>query len=123
LCNVIKQHKVIISSDHDFIQIIQNGDAYAVYDQKAHKYMAIPKISIIIEKAICGDKSDNLKGVPGYGPKSVEKVVQSGFKLFNENEYEIFRKHVKVIGLTNNPNKKALYDFVHKYVYAMDVGF
>jgi 5'-3' exonuclease len=122
LCRLLKGKIIIVSSDKDFIQIIQEGLAEKLYNHLTKSFRKIPDIDSIIDKSICGDSSDNLKGIPGCGPAFVKKFVEGKFRL-NETDTEIFNKHKKVIGLKNNPYKDELLDFVKKYLFAMEIGF
>ena len=76
------EHKsTIISSDKDFLQIV--SDKISVYRpiEKVlytpsvikEKYGILPE-NFIIYKTLLGDKSDNVDGVKGIGPKGVTKL-------------------------------------------------
>lgn len=76
------EHKsTIISSDKDFLQIV--SDKISVYRpiEKVlytptvikEKYKILPE-NFIIYKTLLGDKSDNVDGVKGIGPKGVTKL-------------------------------------------------
>jgi 5'-3' exonuclease len=122
LCRLLKGKIVIVSSDKDFIQVVQEGLAFGVYNNVTKKYRDIPEIDSVIEKAICGDSSDNLKGVPHCGPAFVRKYINGSFNFTNEDA-KIFGKHCKVIGLKNNPYKNELLKWTEEYLYAMEIGF
>jgi 5'-3' exonuclease len=122
LCRLLKGKIIIVSSDKDFIQVVQEGLAAAVFNNVSKTYREIPEIDSVIEKAICGDKSDNLNGVPGKGPAFLKKYIAGEIKL-TDKEKEIFLKHLFVIGLKNNPNSDELLKFVKEYIYAMEIGF
>lgn len=113
LCRAIEDEKIVISADKDFLQVIQEGLASKLFNQISKQYREIPEISSIIEKSICGDSSDNLKGVPNKGPAFVNKFMKRQVFL-NESEKEIFEKHKLVIGLKNNPRKNELLKLVKK---------
>ena len=83
------EHKsTIISSDKDFLQIV--SDKISVYRpiEKVlytptvikDKYKILPE-NFIIYKTLLGDKSDNVDGVKGIGPKGVTKLFP---ELLNE---------------------------------------
>lgn len=122
LCRCLNNHKVIVSADKDFVQIVQEGFAESVFNPVTKKYRDIPEIDNVIEKSICGDSSDNLKGVPGCGPSFLKEYVKGNKKLSKEQK-DIFEKHKKIIGLKNNPSKNELVEYVDKYIFAMTVGF
>ena len=72
---------VIVSSDKDFLQIVT--DRISVYRPIEKKYytpeVIVEKFGLLPEnfliyKTLTGDKSDNVDGVKGIGPKSVPKM-------------------------------------------------
>ena len=73
----------IVSSDRDLTQICGFFDGVTVYNpmsQLNKKCVAITTAenynkNIIIEKAIVGDTSDNIKGLPRVGDKTFEKML------------------------------------------------
>ncbi|MGY8865636.1 MAG: 5'-3' exonuclease [Methylophagaceae bacterium] len=84
----LKHKSTIISSDKDFLQIV--SDKISVYRpiEKVlytpsvikEKYKILPE-NFIIYKTLLGDKSDNVDGVRGIGPKGVTKLFP---ELLNE---------------------------------------
>jgi 5'-3' exonuclease len=81
--------KIIISSDKDFFQLCDDETILfrPVQKQVLHKKNIIEQFDIhpenfALARAICGDKSDNLKGAPGAGLKSVAKR----FPFFKEEK-------------------------------------
>jgi len=79
---------VVASNDKDFEQLLGGEPArIRVYDLGKKDYMPIPtdydglKVSVLTseqilrKKALLGDKSDNIPGVPGFGPKKAEKAM------------------------------------------------
>jgi DNA polymerase-1 len=122
LCRLLNNHKIIVSADKDFIQVVQEGLAESVFNPMTKTFRKIPKIDSVIEKAICGDSSDNLKGIPGCGPKSVEKLINNQMETLTKKEIKIFEKHIKVIGLRENPYKNKILEDVDKYLYVMEKG-
>lgn len=77
----LEKPSTIISSDKDFLQVV--SDKITVYRpmEKVHytpntikeKYGILPE-NFIIYKTLLGDKSDNVDGVKGIGPKGVTKL-------------------------------------------------
>ena len=77
----LKHKCVIVSSDKDFLQVV--SDKVTVYRpiEKVYytpkvvmeKYGILPE-NFLIHKTLTGDKSDNVEGVKGLGPKSVTKL-------------------------------------------------
>ena len=79
--HVPSERKVIVSSDRDMLQLV--GPETIVYSPSMKQYYysqtVLAKTGVLAEnyifmKAICGDKSDNVKGVRGVGPKTVLKL-------------------------------------------------
>ena len=79
---------VILTGDRDTLQLV-DGEKIVVqtfnkgvsdttiYDEKAviEKYGLPPKL-VVDYKALAGDPSDNIKGVPGIGPKTATELLQ-----------------------------------------------
>ena len=87
-------HKVIVvSGDKDLLQLV--GDNIIVWEPMKDvvmdsegvkkKYNVYPDM-LLDFFALMGDKSDNIPGVPGIGPKSAEKLINEFGSL--ENLYE-----------------------------------
>ena len=79
---------VILTGDRDTLQLVENDKVVVqtfnkgvsdttIYDEKAviEKYGLPPK-TIIDYKALSGDSSDNIKGVPGVGPKTATELLK-----------------------------------------------
>jgi DNA polymerase-1 len=123
LCRCLNNSKIIVSADKDFIQVVQEDLAEAVFNPITKKYRDVPEIDSVIEKSIVGDPSDNLKGILGKGPKSIAKLIVEDYKSLTKEETIVFNKHLIVIGLKNNPKKDELLDWVDTYLYSMEKGF
>lgn len=77
----IDKKVVVVSSDKDFLQLV--NDRITVYrpmekvfytpDRVKSDYGILPE-NFIIYKTLVGDKSDNIEGVKGIGPKGVTKL-------------------------------------------------
>jgi 5'-3' exonuclease len=115
LCRAIKDEKIIVSADKDFIQIIQEGLANKLYNPIQKKFREIPQECAISRSAICG-ADDSLKGVPGKGPAFFKKFIE-GKVCLNKEENEIYEKHRLVVGLKYNPYKDQLLELVNKKMY------
>jgi DNA polymerase-1 len=81
--------KVIVSSDKDFFQLCDDETVLfrPVQKEVLSKKTILERFDIhptnfALARAICGDKSDNLKGVPGAGLKTIAKR----FPFFKEEE-------------------------------------
>jgi len=84
-----KQRKsFILSGDYDFLQLVDdewiklvkfNGgltDSPVFGTRETHEKYGIYPHQIIDFKAICGDSSDNYKGIPSIGEKTAVKLLQ-----------------------------------------------
>lgn len=83
----------ILSGDKDLYQFV--GENVAVYDTMkrivARKKETIDKFGVSPEHvvdylSICGDTSDNIPGVPGFGPKKAQSLIEQFGNL--ESIYE-----------------------------------
>jgi len=77
-------HSYILSGDLDFLQLVNeritmarfNGSGPQLYDAAATiEKLGLPPAQVIDYKALCGDSSDNYKGLPGMGPKGAAKLL------------------------------------------------
>ena len=101
---------VIVSSDKDLTQLI--SDTVIIYNPRKKEYItkdnAVKEIgvlseNVVLEKMICGDVSDNIKGVKGVGnetlgklfPEIKEKKIDLGFILRRSRELLDERKAEK----------------------------
>ena len=81
LCNFHKgDHKVIVSSDKDFFQLLDDTTVLyrPVQKEVLNKKNIVEKFGIhprnfALARAICGDRSDNLDGIKGAGLKTLAK--------------------------------------------------
>ena len=74
----------ILSGDYDFLQLTSdhtqlakfNGQYPLVFDaDMTFDKLGVTPAQVIDYKAICGDSSDNYKGVPGIGPKGAVNLL------------------------------------------------
>ena len=72
---------VIVSSDKDLTQLI--SDTVVVYNPRTKRFITkdncvneigIRSDNVVVEKILCGDASDNIKGVKGIGSKTLIKL-------------------------------------------------
>lgn len=74
----------IVSNDTDFLQLIDKNVSLYVYrgkntviydEEKMFERYGVKSAMFADYKALVGDKSDNLKGVPKVGPKTAAKLI------------------------------------------------
>ena len=110
---------VVLTGDRDTLQLVEGEKVVVqtfnkgvsdttIYDEKAvmGKYGLPPK-AIIDYKALAGDSSDNIKGVPGIGPKIATELLQKFGSIENiyknlasdpklEKKFALFRKEAEL---------------------------
>jgi hypothetical protein len=99
---------VVISTDKDMIQLKNHYDSIEVYSpMKKMYYDKCP--NIVMEKAICGDSSDNIPGLYRVGPKTLEKMLVDPAlwrkKLAGDNQ-KLYESFTKIIDLNLFPKEK-----------------
>jgi 5'-3' exonuclease len=83
---------IIVSSDHDFKKLLQDNRVWLCRDSTKgvlythddlEKELGITPAQYLLVGVLTGDPSDNVKGVPGVGPKTA-------IKLLRRHEWNIF---------------------------------
>ena len=107
--------KVILSSDHDYYQLLDNLTIIYSPTLKAfvNEKFVIDKFGIhpsnfALAKAIVGDNSDNIPGVPGAGFKTLVKEYGHLFQNpdFDSNRFQLFVENSAKM----ENSKKKIYD-------------
>lgn len=103
----------IMSADQDFLQLVSNKTRiYSPTKKKLYdcdlikEEYELPPHNFIFKKILLGDKSDNIPGISGLGPKKLIKLFP---ELTSEKEYsleEILRKSL------NNIKDHSLYSSI-----------
>jgi 5'-3' exonuclease len=80
LANLIRRSSsavdwVLVSSDTDFIQLLQEHDNLRIYNPVQKKFVEAPDYPYVTWKALRGDPTDNIPGVPGIGDKTADKLA------------------------------------------------
>ena len=80
LANLIRRSSsavpwVLVSSDTDFIQLLQEHDNLRIYNPVQKKFVEAPDYPYVTWKALRGDPTDNIPGVPGVGDKTADKLA------------------------------------------------
>tara|TARA_A100001515_G_scaffold105068_1_gene85805 strand:- start:1606 stop:2553 length:948 start_codon:yes stop_codon:yes gene_type:complete len=97
------QRKVIVSSDHDYYQLLDNKTIIYSPTLKSfvNKKTVTEKYKVSVEnfclaKSIAGDKSDNIKGVKGLSYKSLAKLIPETTSSHELTLDELFEHAKKV---------------------------
>jgi len=70
------EDKIVVSSDTDFIQLFSLNGRVKVYNPVKKQYITPPDYNYVIWKALRGDKSDNIPGMPGIGDVIAERLTR-----------------------------------------------
>lgn len=114
-----KVEVVIVTGDRDMLQLV-SGNQVKVYFPKQHysnaqffnerevkkKYRLTPE-QLIDLKALTGDPSDNIPGVPGIGPKTSIELLQNWGSL--ERIYENLKKIPEKVAVKLKKKKKVAF--------------
>ena len=80
--NLLDKDVTIMSSDQDFLQLV--NERITVWSPTKKKFYTprmvmddygVPAHNFLMYKVLMGDKSDNIEGVKGLGPKKLPKIV------------------------------------------------
>ena len=91
----------IVSSDTDFIQVLQNDSDISLYNPVRKKFIEPPAFDYVSWKALRGDAADNIPGFKGIGDKTADKLMASPDLLSEfldrEGHQEKFDHNVQMI--------------------------
>lgn len=123
LSNTLAGLNVIVSSDHDMLQLISptvqvyNPIKKVLYDHKNFTdHFPVPVESYVSYKALVGDKSDNIQGLPGVGPRRAVKILTSGvYETLSSDQIQIYEDNMRLVdlhqGVKHHPEEISIYDF------------
>ena len=72
---------VVLSNDSDFTQLLNTFDNVRLYNPMKKKYVEKPAYDYVAWKALRGDPTDNIEGIPNIGDKRAEELVSHPNKL------------------------------------------
>lgn len=106
--NIIPQsdEKVIVSSDTDFIQLLQDCENTKLYNPVSKSYREAPEYSYVMWKSLRGDSADNIRGLPGIGDKRAATLASdpekfTKFFLEKGDEFlKIYEQNTQLIELS-----------------------
>ena len=97
----------VVSSDKDLSQMMNYWDTVSQFNP-IKKALIEKNENILIEKALVGDPSDNIKAFKGLGPKTMEKMLADkevwNKKMTPEN-LELYDTVMKIIDLRKYPEE------------------
>jgi DNA polymerase-1 len=105
----------IISSDSDFIQLLNVFETVSLYNPIKKAFFEKPDYDYVTWKALRGDLTDNIRGIPGVGDKTATKLVTNLSSLsdfLKDNEkLSIFEKNVNLIRLVDFSNDLSVLEY------------
>lgn len=94
---------IIVSSDTDFIQLLQEYSHISLYNPVKKYFVKAPDHPYVTWKALRGDPTDNIPGIPGVGDKTAEKIASDPELLIeflsNPEAAELFQRNYDLITL------------------------
>jgi DNA polymerase-1 len=108
---------IIVSTDSDMTQIPYYFSSCQVYNPTKKLMVPLPEINPVMEKAMVGDTSDNIKGYYKVGPKTCAKLLNDDKALqefLNEKGRGTLFRNLMLIDLSLNPRILANKMYVHK---------
>lgn len=107
-CRVINPDNkvIIVSSDKDFAQIKYHMRHVDCYDPVKNKFVDMPSVDPVMQKALVGDKSDNIDGYRGIGKvKSGKMLLEHKMLLefLQASGDHIFKRNLALIDMGLNP--------------------
>lgn len=122
LAKSVKGEKVIITTDHDMLQLVdKNTCVYNPVRKMTYtdgNFEELTKVSMenyIHYKSLIGDKSDNIPGVPRVGHKTALRILDQGIeKSLSSEDFELYKNNLKLIDLScavnNHPGEEGIYE-------------
>lgn len=105
-----KGHDVtIVSSDSDFTQLLNIFEEnFRIYNPVKKSFVEKTDYDYVTWKALRGDNTDNISGIPGIGDKTADKLCKNPELLkevlSNPEKKSIFEKNVNLIRLVDFSN-------------------
>jgi 5'-3' exonuclease len=114
ICKNYDGHKMIVSVDKDFIQLIDKTTS--LYDpirkieynyQNLYSLIGYSDVSLWFKaKCLAGDKSDNVPGIPKFGKAKIKKYLEGQIEL-SEDEQAIFDRNNSLFNLNKITDNEA----------------
>jgi DNA polymerase-1 len=124
LSQKLKDDVVIYSADQDFLQLVNDRvTVYSPIKKKFYKQKEVfeeyglwPK-NFITMKCLMGDKSDNLPGIKGLGPKKLFKLYP---ELTGDEKYTLKEAYQKA---TDKVEEHGLYGNIHLFKQQLEINY
>jgi len=118
VCKSFPDEKIIIiSGDQDYIQLIDEN--VRLFSPNKKKYIEKPEYDYITYRAIEGDKSDNIYGLPGFGPKKSASVLNNYdtfWSCLSEEHKQIIERNIELMDLNRNPEIEKIIKYVKEAI-------
>lgn len=112
LCEKLKGKKIILTNDHDMIQLVHKDVSLWLPNQEklltvktVDDFLGFPVKHYVLWKSMVGDSSDNIKGIKGVGKKRATEIILKAPKMkkklpIKPDEMKILdrNKHLIAIG-------------------------
>ena len=124
LSQKLKDDVIIYSADRDFLQLVNKRvTVYSPIKKKFYKpkdvfdqYGLWPQ-NFITMKCLMGDKSDNLPGVKGLGPKKLFKFIP---ELSEEKQFTLQEAYQKA---TDKVEEHGIYGNIHLFKQQLEINY
>jgi DNA polymerase-1 len=91
----------IVSSDTDFIQLLHEFPHVSLYNPVRKEFILAPDYPYVTWKALRGDSTDNIPGIPGVGDKTAEKLASDPDRLVeflsDEVRSQLFQRNYDLV--------------------------
>jgi 5'-3' exonuclease len=115
--------KTVVSVDKDLIQLVdENTNVFSpiknvlITPDNFEELNDIPIKHFVSLKALVGDKSDNIDGVPRVGTKTAQKILMEGNikSRLNAKDYKIYERNLDLVDLSRafnfHPGEEKIYN-------------
>lgn len=100
----------IVSTDTDFIQLLTTSNPnIKLYSPIKDVYVEPHPVDYVTWKALRGDKTDNIQGIPGIGDKRAQKMIEENkLHTLTEEQAQIFEHNKSMIRFESIENLSNL---------------
>lgn len=91
---------IILSNDTDYIQLHHSHSAISIYSPVKKDFLPPTEYDYVAWKALVGDASDNIMGVPRVGKQTAETLLKGSLNDWlsnNADKAEIFERNLELI--------------------------